>query len=114
LSTVAKNLLFLSESGAALQVRRGSLCVRDSDGTETLYPARVHGIRTIILAGHGPSFTGEAIRWAAREGVVFYLMNLSGEAFTFISEAAETDHRRLALAYTPETVAGHSPQDRRH
>jgi hypothetical protein len=67
-----KSLLFLPDNGTALQVRRGSLCVRGSNVAETLYPSRVHGIRTIILAGHGPFITGEAIRWTAREGVALY------------------------------------------
>jgi CRISPR-associated protein Cas1 len=94
---VAKNLLFLAENGTALQVRRGSLCVRDTEGTETLYPARVHGLRSIIMAGRGGSLTDEAIRWAGREGVALYLMCLHGEGFAVIGEAMETDHRRSAL-----------------
>lgn len=76
---MASNLLFLAENGAALQVRRGSLCVRSADASEALYPPRVHGIRTIILAGRGGSITDEAIRWTAREGAALYLMCLSGE-----------------------------------
>ena len=95
---VTKNLLLLAENGAALQVRRGSLCVRGADRTETLYPARVHGLRVIIMAGRGGSLTDEAIRWAAREGVALYLMCRSGEAFSVVGETMETDHRRLALA----------------
>jgi CRISPR/Cas system-associated endonuclease Cas1 len=95
---VSNNLLFLAENGAALQVRRGSLCVRAADGTETLYAARVHGVRVIILAGRGGSITDEAIRWAGREGVALYLMCLNGEAFAVLGEAIEADHRRRGLA----------------
>lgn len=93
-----KKFLFLSENGVALQIRRGSLCVRGSDGTETLYPARMHGLHTIIMAGRGGSITDEAIRWTVRESVAIYLMCRSGEAFAIIGEAVETDHRRSALA----------------
>lgn len=39
-----------------------------------LYPARVHGLKSIIMAGHGASITSEALRWCAREGVPLYLM----------------------------------------
>jgi hypothetical protein len=106
LATTLKSLLFLPENGTALQVRRGSLCVRNQDATTTLYPPRVHGLRTIILAGHGVSLTSEAIRWASREGAALYLMNLSGEAFAVIGETVETDHRRLALASTPTAIRG--------
>jgi hypothetical protein len=109
-----KSLLFLPNNGTALQVRRSSLCVRAPDArlcerceaTETLYPARVHGLRTIILAGRGGSITDEAIRWVAREGVSLYLMCLSGEAFAIIAEAVETNHRRRGLGSSPETVPG--------
>ena len=91
----------------SLAVRRVSLCVRRSDAAETLYPSRVHGLRTIILAGRaGASFTSEAIRWTVREGVGLYLMCLSGEAFSIIGETTETDHRRAALAYTPASIQG--------
>ena len=94
-----KSLLFLPDNGTALQVRRGSLRVRIGFGfAETSYPPRVHGIRTIILAGQGVSITGEAIRWTAREGVELYLMGMSGEAFAIIGEAVGSDHRRSALA----------------
>ncbi len=93
-----ENLLFLSENGVALQVRRASLCVRDATGEETLHAPRVHGFRTIILAGRGCSFTDEAIRWTCRENVTLYLMCKSGEAFAVIGEAVGVDHRRAALA----------------
>jgi CRISPR/Cas system-associated endonuclease Cas1 len=89
----------LADNGAALQVRRVSLCVRNADASEALYPPRVHGLRTIILAGRGGSFTDEAIRWTAREGVALYLMCLNGEAFAVIGEAMEGDHRRRGLAF---------------
>jgi CRISPR/Cas system-associated endonuclease Cas1 len=96
---VKSSLLFLPDNGTALQVRRGALRVRIGFGsTETFYPPRVHGFRTIILAGQGVSITGEAIRWTAREGVALYLMGMSGEAFAVIGEAASSDHRRSALA----------------
>ncbi|MGA9214241.1 MAG: CRISPR-associated endonuclease Cas1 [Methylocella sp.] len=92
-----KSLLFLQSNGTALQVRKGCLCVRDSDGAESLHPARVHGLRTIIMAGRGGSFTDEAIRWVAREGVALFLMCRSGECFAAIGEAANGNHRRRAL-----------------
>jgi CRISPR/Cas system-associated endonuclease Cas1 len=60
------------EDGLALQARRGSLCIRERDGTETLHAARVHGLRTILIAGHGASVTSEAMRWCAREAVALY------------------------------------------
>jgi CRISPR/Cas system-associated endonuclease Cas1 len=71
---------------------------RPSDGTETQCPARVHGLRTIILAGHGASITSEAVRWLAREQVACYLMERSGEAFAVLASAVEIDGRRRALA----------------
>jgi CRISPR/Cas system-associated endonuclease Cas1 len=72
--------LIVSEPGVALQNRRGSLCIRERDGVEMLYPARVHGLKTIILAGHGVSITSEALRWCSREGVPLFIMERSGES----------------------------------
>jgi CRISPR-associated protein Cas1 len=91
-----RSLLFLDDDNTALQFRRGSLCVRTREG-ERLLPARLHNVRAIILAGHGASFTADALRWVAREGVALYLMNLNGEAFSFPGAAIETDYRRKAL-----------------
>jgi hypothetical protein len=92
-----KSLLFLPDNGVALQVRRGSLCVRYTDGAETLYFPRIHGFNTIIMAGRGFSLTDEAIRWAARENVAIFLMCRAGECHAIIAEAARMDHRRAAL-----------------
>jgi CRISPR/Cas system-associated endonuclease Cas1 len=86
----------LTGPGIALQNRRGSLCVRERDGIEMLYPARVHGLKTIIIAGHGASITSEALRWCARECVPLYVMERFGECLAFITEAAECDCRRSA------------------
>jgi hypothetical protein len=44
-----KSLLFI-DSSAALQHRRGSLCVRLADGSESLRTPRSHGFKAIILA----------------------------------------------------------------
>jgi CRISPR-associated protein Cas1 len=85
------------EDGLALQMRKGSLCIRESDGTETLYPARIHRLKTILLAGHGASITTEAMRWCAREAVALYLMERSGECLTLLMDATECDARRSAL-----------------
>jgi CRISP-associated protein Cas1 len=102
---ISSTLLFLDQSGVALQVRRSALCVRKSDGTETQYPARVHNFRTVILAGHGASITSEAVRWLAREQVACYLMERSGEAFAVLSSAVEIDGRRRALALRQKQFA---------
>lgn len=93
-----RSLLFLSEPGVALQSRRGALCVRDGDGTETHYTPRVHKLKTIILAGHGASITSEAIRWCGREGVALFLMERNGECVAVLADAPECDARRRALA----------------
>jgi CRISPR-associated protein Cas1 len=97
---------------SALQFRRGSLCVRTRNG-EQLLPARLHGIGTIILAGHGASFTADALRWIAREGIALYLMNLNGEAFSFPGAAVETDHRRKALNVRQRQFAAVFNRDKR-
>jgi CRISPR-associated endonuclease Cas1 len=72
--------------------------VRQADGTEALYPPRLHGLRTIILAGYGASITSEAIRWAAREQVAIYLAERSGEGFALLTSSPQIDGRRKALA----------------
>jgi CRISPR-associated protein Cas1 len=91
-----KNLI-LSEPGLALQTRRGSLCIRERGGEETLHPARVHGLKTILLAGHGASITSEAMRWCTRETVALYLMERSGECLALLADSHECDARRSAL-----------------
>jgi CRISP-associated protein Cas1 len=96
--TTLKSLLFLPTNGTALQVRKGSLCVRTADSVEALYPARIHGYRTIILAGRGGSITDEAIRWAARENVALWIMCRAGECHAVIAEAPGMDNRRQPLA----------------
>jgi CRISPR-associated endonuclease Cas1 len=57
----------------------------------------MHGLKTIILAGHGLSITSEAIRWLGRENVACYLMNRSAEAVAVIANAPQADARRRAL-----------------
>jgi CRISPR-associated protein Cas1 len=89
--------LVLGEPSLALQARKGSLCIRERDGTETLHPARVHGLKTILLTGHCASVTSEAMRWCAREAVALYLMERSGECLALLAEGQECDARRSAL-----------------
>jgi hypothetical protein len=98
-------LLFIDQSGVALQVRRSALCVRLADGTEVCYPPRVHGFRTVILSGHGASITSEAVRWAARESVALYVMERNGEAFALFTSAVQVDGRRKALAIRQKQFA---------
>ena len=95
---ISPHLLFI-DAGCALQSRRGSLCIRDvRSGSETLYPARVHGIRTIVLAGYDSNVTSEAMRWCSREAVALYLMERSGECLALLADATECDARRTALS----------------
>jgi CRISPR associated protein Cas1 len=94
------------EPGIALQTRKGSLCIRERSGEEKLYPARVHRLKTIILAGHGASVTSEALRWCARENVALFVMERAGECLTLLAAAGECDARRSSLGYSPKTVRG--------
>jgi CRISPR-associated protein Cas1 len=93
-----RSLLFLPDPGTALQHRRGQLCIRGKDGTETLYPPRTHKLKTIILAGPGASVTAEAIRWAARENVSLFLMALSGECHAVFAEAVKGTLSRRGIS----------------
>jgi CRISP-associated protein Cas1 len=89
--------LIITEPGIALQLRRMSLCIREREGENALYPARVHGLKTIVLAGHGASVTSEALRWCSRENVALYVMERSGECLTLLAAAGECDARRSAI-----------------
>ena len=95
---LSRSLYYVPEDGVALQMRHGALCARAPDGTVRLFEPRVHGLRIIVLAGHGASITSEAIRWCGREGVSLYVMERNGEAFAVIAEAVEADGRRRALS----------------
>jgi hypothetical protein len=90
--------LIIAEPGVALQNRKGSLCIRGREGIETHYPARIHGRKTIVLAGLGSSITSEALRWCTREGVALYVMERSGECVAAFADPLEAGSRRAALA----------------
>jgi CRISPR-associated protein Cas1 len=107
------SLYYLPEDGVALQMRCGALCARAPDSTVRLFEPRVHGLRVIVLAGHGASITSEAIRWCGREGVSLYVMERNGEAFAVIAEAVEADGRRRALSLRQKQFKAHlEPQKR--
>ena len=91
---ISPHLLFI-DAGCALQSRRGSLCIRDvRSGSETLYPARVHGIRTIVLAGYGSNVTSEAAHGVVRLGATV-AREIAGLALKVvpITEAAKSVRR---------------------
>ena len=90
-------LYYLPEDGVALQMRRGALAARGADGAARLFEPRVHGLRTILLAGHGASISSEAIRWCAREGVSLYVAERNGECMALFANATFADGRRKAL-----------------
>jgi hypothetical protein len=95
---LSRSLYYVPEDGVALQMRHGALCARAPDSTVRLFAPRVHGLRVIILAGHGASITSEAIGWCGREGVGLNVMERAGQAFAVITEAVEADGRRRALS----------------
>ena len=90
-------LYYLPEDRVALQMRRGALAARGADGAVRLFEPRVHGLRTILLAGHGASISSEAIRWCAREGVSLYVAERNGECMALFANATFADGRRKAL-----------------
>jgi CRISPR/Cas system-associated endonuclease Cas1 len=59
---------------------------------------RKHGLRHIVLAGHGASLTSETARWLIAEGVQLTLAGRSGEAIGLLGHSPETDYSSLALA----------------
>ena len=92
-----RSFLFLPLSGVALQSRRGALCARQADGDEALYQPRVHGLRSIIIAGRGASIRSVAIYWCKREGVSLYVLDRAGACIAVLTDAPECDGRRRAL-----------------
>ena len=94
---LSRSLYYLPEDGVALQMRRGALAARGADGAVRLFEPRVHGLRTILLAGHGASISSEAIRWCAREGVSLYVAERNGECMALFANATFADGRRKAL-----------------
>jgi hypothetical protein len=101
-------LLFIGESGVALQVRTGALAVRYQDGSERIFPRGRHRVRSIILAGAGASVTIEAMRFAIDEGITILVMHRSGEALALLTDAPSVDAsagalelRRAQFAATP-------------
>jgi CRISPR-associated protein Cas1 len=105
--------LIITEPGIALQNRKGSLCVHNREGVETHYPARIHGLKTIVLAGLGSSITSEALRWCAREGVALYVMERSGEFMALLTEATEGHSTRATLAIRQKQFKTVSDQRKR-
>ena len=94
---LSRLLYYVPEDGIALQMRRGAVCARAPDSTVRLFEPRVHGLRIIILAGHGASITSEAIGWCGREGVGLYVMERNGDCAALFADTPLIDGRRKAL-----------------
>jgi hypothetical protein len=94
-----RGLLWISERDAALQIRKGALCVRYGNGIERTFPRGRHGIQAIILNSPGANITIESIRFCIDEGIILYIMNRAGEALAILTDAPTTnaDTRPLAL-----------------
>jgi CRISPR-associated endonuclease Cas1 len=92
----------LSKHGVALQARSGALLVRLGDGTERLFQPAEHGLRAVVLAGHGSSITGDAIAWMVREKVAILISSNSTE---FISNFNAKTGEDALLLFAPEPRA---------
>ena len=94
-----RGVLFLSDPGVALQVRKSALAVRHGNGVERTFPRARHGVRAIIITSVGASLTTEAMRWIMAEGVALFVMHSAGEALAVLTDAPTTnaDTRPLAL-----------------
>jgi CRISPR-associated endonuclease Cas1 len=94
-----RGLLWISERDAALQIRKGALCVRYGNGIERTFPRGRHGIQAIILNSPGANITIESIRFCIDEGIILYIMHRAGEALAILTDAPTTnaDTRPLAL-----------------
>jgi CRISPR-associated endonuclease Cas1 len=94
-----RGVLFLSDPGVALQVRKSALAVRHGNGVERAFPRGRHGVRAIIITAVGASLTTEAMRWIMSEDVALFVMHSAGEALAVLTDAPTTnaDTRPLAL-----------------
>jgi hypothetical protein len=88
----------------ALQVRTGALRVRLGDGTERLFQPAGHGLRAVVLAGHGSSISGDAIAWMVREKVAILISSNSTE---FISNFNVKTGADALLLFAPEPAPIH-------
>jgi CRISPR-associated protein Cas1 len=94
-----RGVLFLSDPGVALQVRKSALAVRHGNGVERTFPRGRHGVRAIIITAVGASLTTEAMRWIMSEDVALFVMHSAGEALALLTNAPTTnaDTRPLQL-----------------
>ena len=96
-SPLEGGLLFISEPDTALQIRKGALCVRYSDGKERTFPRGRHRLRSIMLASPGANVTIEAMRFAIDEGITVFVMHRAGEALALLTDAPTVDASAYAL-----------------
>jgi CRISPR-associated endonuclease Cas1 len=106
-------LLFLDETGSALQVRRNALAVRSPDGKEQIFQAGDHKLKSIILAASA-SVTTDAVQWLAGERVGLLIANKSLTAFSLFDcePTLRTDknalaRRRAQFEVAPISIARH-------
>ncbi len=95
--SITSGLMFLDDSGVALQARQGNLCVRFRDGSERLFWPHEHVIKTIIVAASA-SVTTDAIRWLEAGRIGLLIAAKSGEGFSLFSTEATLNHGKNPLA----------------
>ena len=110
-SPLEGGLLFISEPGTALQIRKGALCVRYRGGVERTFPRGRHRVRSIILESPGANVTIEAMRFAIDEGITIFVMHRAGEALAVLTDAPTVDTCAHALELR-RAQFGASPRQR--
>jgi hypothetical protein len=96
-SPLEGGLLFIAEPETALQVRKGALCIRYSDGKERTFPRGRHRLSSIILTSSGANVTIEAMRFAIEEGITIFVMHRAGEALAVLTDAPTVDASQYAM-----------------
>jgi CRISPR-associated endonuclease Cas1 len=96
-SPLEGGLLFIAEPETALQVRKGALCIRYSDGRERTFPRGRHRLSSIMLTSPGANVTIEAMRFAIEEGITIFVMHRAGEALAVLTDAPTVDASEYAM-----------------
>ncbi len=92
-----RGLLWITATGAALQIRRGALCLWEG-GQERLFPRGRHAVKTIVVNSPGASITVEALRFCIAENVALFVMHRAGEGLALLTDAPTLKDDAYSLA----------------